>query len=132
VLDTNNRKAPPNNRLSKVQPLIDILINKYNNALIPEKNVCIDESMVPFLGNLSFREYIANKTHRYGIKLFKLCTRDFYISQYKIYTGKEAVPGQLVNLLWNLCNFTWKVEDVYTWIIGTPVLILQKNCIFFI
>jgi len=94
---SDNSKAPPNNRLYKIQPLVEILVNKYNNALIPEKNLCIDESMVPFLGRLSFRQYIANKRHRYGVKIFKLCTRDFYTSQYKIYAGKEAVPGQLVS-----------------------------------
>lgn len=94
---SDNSKAPPNNRLYKIQPLVDILVNKYNNALIPEKNLCIYESMVPFLGRLSFRQYIANKRHRYGVKIFKLCTRDFYTSQYKIYAGKEAVPGPLVS-----------------------------------
>jgi len=80
-----------------MQPLVDILVNKYNNDLIAEKNLCIDESMVPFLDRLSFRQYIANTRHRYGVKIFKLCTRDFYTSQYKIYAGKEAVPGQLVS-----------------------------------
>ncbi|KAE9543544.1 hypothetical protein AGLY_002344 [Aphis glycines] len=94
---SDNSKAPPNNRLYNIQSLVDILVNKYNNALIPEKNLCIDESMVPFLGRLSFRQYIANKRHRYGVKIFKLCTRDFYTSQYKIYAGKEAAPGQLVS-----------------------------------
>jgi len=91
---SDNSKAPPNNRLYKIQPLVEILGNKYNNALIPEKNLCIDESMVPFLGRLSFRQYIANKRHRYGVKIFKLCSRDFYTSQYKIYAGKEAVPSR--------------------------------------
>lgn len=48
VSDNNN--VPINNRLRKIQPLVDILLEKFNNVLIPEKNVCIDESMVPFSG----------------------------------------------------------------------------------
>jgi len=28
---SDNSKAPPNNRLYKIQPLVDILVNKYNN-----------------------------------------------------------------------------------------------------
>lgn len=59
--------------------------------------MCIDESMVPFLVCLSIRQFIANKRHRYGVNIFKLCTRDFYTSQYKIYAEKEAVRGQLVS-----------------------------------
>lgn len=54
VSDNNN--VPVNNRLHKIQPLVDILVEKFNNVLIPEKNVCIDESMVPFRGRLIFRQ----------------------------------------------------------------------------
>lgn len=95
VSDNNN--APGQNRLYKIQPLVDILVDKFNTVLIPEKNVCIDESMVPFRGRLMFRQYIANKRHRYGVKIFKLCCHDFYTLQYKIYAGKEADIGQSVS-----------------------------------
>lgn len=94
---SDNKKAPPDDRLYKIQPLIDILLHKYNSALIPEQNICIDESIVPFKGRLKFRQFISNKRHRYGIKIFKLCTRDFYTSQYKVYSGKEATLGQSVS-----------------------------------
>lgn len=95
VSDNNN--VPVNNRLHKIQPLVDVLVEKFNNVLVPEKNVCIDESMVPFRGRLIFRQYIANKRHRYGVKIFKLCCHSFYTLQYKIYAGKEAVIGQSVS-----------------------------------
>lgn len=95
VSDNNN--APINNHLHKVQPLVDILVEKFNNVLIPEKNVCIDESMIPFRGRLICRQYIANKRHRYGVKVFKLCCHNFYTLQYKIYAGKEADIGQSVS-----------------------------------
>lgn len=95
VSDNNN--APLNNRLHKIEPLVDILVHKFNNVLIPRKNVCIDESMVPFRGRLLFGQYIANIRHRYGVKIFKLCCNDFYTLQYKIYAGKEANIGQSVS-----------------------------------
>lgn len=87
---SDNNNAQPNDRLYKIQPLIDMLVYKFNKVLIPDDSVCIDESMVPFSGRLLFRQYNASKRHRYGIKIFKLCTRDFYTSKYKIYAGKEA------------------------------------------
>jgi hypothetical protein len=64
--------------------------------------------MVPFLGRLSFRQYKANKRHRYGVKIFKLRTRDFYTLQYKIYARKEAVSGQLVS-----CKVVMKLMQPY-------------------
>lgn len=53
--------------------------------------MCIDESVVPFIGRLVFRQYLKNKKHRHGIKLFKLCLKDFYTLQYNIYAGKEVI-----------------------------------------
>jgi len=87
---SDNNTATSNNRLYKIQPLIDLLVYKFNEALIPNDSMCIDESMVPFSGRLLFRQYNASKRHRCGIKFFKLCTTDFYASKYKIYSGKEA------------------------------------------
>lgn len=93
----NNLTATQGDRLYKVQPLIDMLVWKFNNAVIPEEFLCIDESMIPFMGRLSFRQYIQNKRHRYGIKVFKLCTKGFYTLQFKVYAGKEAVQGAAVS-----------------------------------
>lgn len=55
--------------------------------------MCIDESIIPFVGRLSFRQYIKNKHHRYGIKIFKLCIQDAYTIGFRVYTGREAEPG---------------------------------------
>lgn len=87
---SDNNTATSNNRLYKIQPLIDLLVYKFNVTLIPNDSVCIDESMVPFLRRLLFRQYNASKRHHYGIKIFKLYTTDVYTSKYKIYSGKEA------------------------------------------
>jgi hypothetical protein len=58
---SDNDKAPTNDRLYKIQVLIDLLVEKFNSAIISEESVCIDESMVPYLGRLSFWQYISNK-----------------------------------------------------------------------
>jgi len=42
---SDNDKAPINIRLYKIQILIDLLVEKFNNDVIPE--VCIEESMIP-------------------------------------------------------------------------------------
>jgi len=98
---SDNDKAPTNDRFTIILILlyydIDLLVENFNSAVIPEESVCIDESMAPYLGRLSFRQYISNKRHHYGVKIFKLCTRDFYTSKYKIYAGKEAIMGDSVS-----------------------------------
>lgn len=36
-----------------------------------------------------FRQYIPNKRHRYGIKVFKLCTDKGYTYNLSVYCGKS-------------------------------------------
>lgn len=70
------KKTPTNDRLYKIQPLIDLLLHKYNSALIPEKN-CIDKSNILFKERLKSHQFISNKRHRHGIQIFKMCTNNF-------------------------------------------------------
>lgn len=55
--------------------------------------MCINESIIPFVGRLSFKQYIKNKHHRYSIKIFKLCIQDAYTIGFRIYRGREAELG---------------------------------------
>ncbi|XP_018397169.1 PREDICTED: piggyBac transposable element-derived protein 4-like [Cyphomyrmex costatus] len=40
-------------------------------------------------GRLHFRQYIKNKKHKYGIKLYELCESDGLVMKIKIYCGKS-------------------------------------------
>ncbi|KAJ8883557.1 hypothetical protein PR048_015401, partial [Dryococelus australis] len=42
----------------------------------PGENFVIDETLIPWSGRLVFRQWIPNKAHKYGIKLFKLCSNE--------------------------------------------------------
>lgn len=78
-------------RLNNIQHLVDMSVANFNKWYIPEDKVCIYESVVLSIGRLVFRQYLKNKIHRYGIMIFKLCSKDFYTLHYNIYAGKEAV-----------------------------------------
>lgn len=67
-----------------------LLNKKCQNALTANENVCIDETMVPFRGRLSFKQYIPGKRHKYSVKIFKLCLNKGYTFNLKIYRGKEV------------------------------------------
>ncbi|XGW11223.1 hypothetical protein V3C99_012597, partial [Haemonchus contortus] len=55
----------------------------------PGKNVCIDESMIPFRGRVIFRQYIRGKRHKFGIKVYKLCCAGGYTCKFIVYAGKQ-------------------------------------------
>lgn len=90
---SNNQECPKGDRLFKIQGLIDMLLERFQKANIPFRDVCIDESIVPFRGKLSFKQYIKNKKNKFGIKLYKLCTSKGYTNNLKVYCGRDAQPG---------------------------------------
>lgn len=85
-------------RLFRIWGLVDLLVFKYKRAYIPEELLCIDESVIPFIGCLSFCQYLKNKRHRYGVKIFKLCVHDEFTVDLSTYSGKEAAQGLEVSI----------------------------------
>lgn len=77
-------------RLHKITPLLQKLIEKFQLITNPGKNICIDETMVPFRGRLKFKQYIKNKRNKFGIKLYKLCLENGYTYNFKVYCGKDT------------------------------------------
>ncbi|XP_026736358.1 piggyBac transposable element-derived protein 4-like [Trichoplusia ni] len=68
-----SRHSEETNVLSKVDTCINHAREKYKKLMTPYKNLCIDESIVPFKGRLSIRQYLPKKRNRFGIKLFVMC-----------------------------------------------------------
>lgn len=85
----NNEEAERNNRLSKVEKIIQMFVNSYQSTYTPAEKICIDETMVPWRGRLSFRQYIPSKRHRYGIKIYKLCSDKGYTWNLSVYIGND-------------------------------------------
>lgn len=83
-------------RLHKVKNILDLICQQFQNTLSPGECVVIDETMVPWRGRLVFRQYLPAKSHKYGVKIYKVCTPDGYTYNLQIYAGKNA-PGVPVN-----------------------------------
>ena len=93
-------------KLRKIQPVVENLRKKFEKAVIPWENLCIDESLMLWKGRLSFKQYVPSKRHRFGVKLFMLC--DCYtkfVLDFIVYTGAETdidnhpevgIPGSVV------------------------------------
>nr|XP_012549606.2 piggyBac transposable element-derived protein 4-like [Bombyx mori] len=76
------------NKLTKIHDLANMLNSRFQEVLTPGKFVVIDESMIPWRGRLKLKQYIKNKSHKYGVKIYKLCTPEGYTYNSIIYSGK--------------------------------------------
>ncbi|KAG5870953.1 hypothetical protein JTB14_037378 [Gonioctena quinquepunctata] len=85
---TDNSLNTGMDKLFKLRKLIDPIIQKFQEFITPGESVVIDESMIPWRGRLQFRQYMKNKSHKYGVKDYKLCTVGGYIFNFKIYCGR--------------------------------------------
>lgn len=69
------------------------------------EDICIDESMVPFRGRILFRQYNKNKRHKYGVKLFKLCSGPGFTHKINVYAGKnDSTKATPTNVVMDLCK----------------------------
>ena len=59
------------------------------------ESISVDETMIPFKGRLSFKQYIRDKPVKHGIKVFVLADGKYgYIKRIQIYTGKNSTLSQ--------------------------------------
>lgn len=97
----------PQDRLHKIRPLIDLFNDRMNSVFYPGKELSLDESMVLWRGRLVFRQYIKNKKHRYGIKLYMLTTPNGIVLKFAVYTGvldDMGGKGHAANVVLHLMN----------------------------
>jgi len=87
----NNNNQVTNDRLFKIDMVLQDIKNNFRSAMVPFQNLVIDESRVLWKGRLSFKQFIRTKRHRFGIKFFILCDVETdYILDFIIYTGKTT------------------------------------------
>jgi len=87
----NNKNQVTNDRLFKIDMVLQDIKNNFRSAMVPFQNLVIDESLVLWKGRLSFKQFIRTKRHRFGTKFFILCDVETdYILDFIIYTGKTT------------------------------------------
>lgn len=84
-------EAKKNNRLWKVQPIIDS-IKKKCTSLPHTKELSIDEQMIPFTGKTVLRQYVKNKPNPVGLKNFVLATPQGLVLDFFVYQGASTWP----------------------------------------
>ena len=89
-----NNEDNSSGRLFKIEKILNLAIHQFKQAVTPGQEVVIDETMIPWRGRLSFRQYIPGKAHKYGVKIYKLCTVEGYTWNFKVYCGREEEGGR--------------------------------------
>ncbi|CAH1965220.1 unnamed protein product [Acanthoscelides obtectus] len=78
--DSQNKDA---DRLFKIRGLLDKLNLRFQQMKEPDLYIAVDETMIPF-------QYLPEKRHKYGVKLFKICSRNAYTYKIEIHEGKSS------------------------------------------
>ena len=68
-LTDNTNANLAGDKLRKLRPIIDLLNRKFPQLYYPCRDICIDETMVPWTGRLSFKQYIPIKPDKFGVKV---------------------------------------------------------------
>ncbi|KAJ8963694.1 hypothetical protein NQ314_005446 [Rhamnusium bicolor] len=61
---SDNDMNQKGDRLANIQPLVEILLKKFQELLYPDEDIVVDETLVPWRGRLILRQYIPKKAHR--------------------------------------------------------------------
>ncbi|CAC5395839.1 unnamed protein product [Mytilus coruscus] len=88
------RGQPGHDPIAKIRPVYDHLRSNFQELYYPGENIAIDEGMVAWRGNLSFRVYMPDKPNKFGVKLFMLCdSSNGYCSRLEIYYATDQNPS---------------------------------------
>ncbi|XP_035207145.1 piggyBac transposable element-derived protein 4-like [Stegodyphus dumicola] len=83
------RDDPDYDKLHKIRPLIEHLNKKIAEAFKPSSVLAVDESMIPFKGRSTLKQYMPLKPMKRGYKVWCLAdSKTVYIQKFDIYTGK--------------------------------------------
>lgn len=80
------------NPLFKLGPLYERMLSRFRAVYKPHQALAIDESMVAWRGNLTFRVYSPDKPIKYGLKAYMLCdAENAFCLKFKLYTGRSII-----------------------------------------
>ena len=83
--------SPEYKKLGKVQPIINMLSQRFQAVYSPGKNVSVDEAMIPFKGRSTLKQYKPLKPVKRGIKVWALAdASNGYITNFQVYSGKQG------------------------------------------
>ena len=98
----NNLKMPKHgeynfDHLYKVRPSLDCILERSRN-IEQEKSHTIDEQIVSTKSKSSLWQYLLNKPHKWGIKIWEWCGVLGIVYDFSVYVGQQDVTGASIIL----------------------------------
>jgi hypothetical protein len=136
------RRRDKEDSLAPIRCVFEEFNVKLRQFVVAGPNLTVDEQLVEFHGRVRFKQYIASKPGKFGIKVFWVCDAETsYCLNGLIYIGKNSVdekylePSQSIPeaIVMQLCTpFLGKGRNVTTdnWFTSGPLidrLLLQKT-----
>lgn len=87
VADNSNLRK--GDKMAKIRPLFNLMNKKFLMYAPIEKNISIDESMIPYYGRHGCKQHIHGKPIRFGFKAWVAATRLGYCLQAELYEGRS-------------------------------------------
>nr|XP_026496431.1 piggyBac transposable element-derived protein 2-like [Vanessa tameamea] len=84
----NDEASNTRDKMFKIRPLADILINKFLQWGVMHDNISIDESMVKYFGHHPAKQFIRGKPVRFGYKNWVAASSTGYCYVFDLYCGK--------------------------------------------
>jgi hypothetical protein len=98
LVDITQRPDNNNDRLWKVRDLYNSILGRCRELPL-ETDLCVDEQMVPFKGQINIKQYIKNKPKKWGIKIFILAGKSGLVYDFLIYQGASTEIKKINKLL---------------------------------
>lgn len=113
------REDPAYDKLFKVRPVLDRVIQCCKMELRPQRDLSVDEAMIKFKGRLGMKQYMPMKPVKRGIKVW-VCAEasSGFVCDFQVYTGKRQDGAVEQNLGYRVVheltrNFTGKNHHVF-------------------
>ena len=83
--------SPGSNKLGKVQYVMDAIVHQFQSTFNCNREVSVDEAMIPFKGRSSLKQYLPKKPVKRGFKVWVLAdSKTGYVNNLEVYKGKDG------------------------------------------
>lgn len=99
---------PDHDRRGKILELMDLIVRRWQSGYYPNREISVDETIIPFKGRTGMKVYKPNKPHKWGINCWNVaesCTG--YVWNAELYQGKrnnETEVGMYKTLVSRMCQ----------------------------
>nr|XP_039264876.1 piggyBac transposable element-derived protein 4-like isoform X2 [Styela clava] len=93
-------------KLHKIRGLLSLILPLFQNSYTPGKEISITETLIPFKGQICFRQVTESKRARFGIKVWALTESSTgYVSRLQFYSGTDPTSNSELSLPSNVVSY---------------------------